>query len=208
MKRKIVSIILVLSLVCGFALPSFAKTSTNNENVTPVNGMKIINQSEDASTYTMELDGKQYLIDQKTLDKGSSKEAIKVDQYLLTKGSKKLVDTATVRVSEVTSDASVMACRGKQSVKVKVPIVQVNMNSCKIKSFLNIIEDADGAAGAIAGIAALLRTLPGISLYAGALAGALWASKWAIKKVSDNGKYGISYHWLIGTTVIVPWRNA
>nr|MDH3077027.1 hypothetical protein [Bacillus velezensis]MDH3099523.1 hypothetical protein [Bacillus velezensis]WGE01506.1 hypothetical protein P5644_09635 [Bacillus velezensis] len=48
---------------------------------------------------------------------------------------------------------------------------------------------------------------PGISVYAGAIAGAMFAGKYAIKKVSDNGKYGISYNWIIGTPVVVPWRN-
>ncbi|MFK3686688.1 hypothetical protein ACI0FP_08360, partial [Bacillus velezensis] len=95
----------------------------------------------------------------------------------------------------------------KQGVSVAIPIVKVSMNSCVIKKFLDIVEDADGIAGAIAGITALIKKIPGISVYAGAIAGAMFAGKYAIKKVSDNGKYGISYNWIIGTPVVVPWRN-
>lgn len=94
MKTKIVSLLLVLSLVCGFALPSYAKTSMNEKVKTNASGINVISQSEDEASYTLEYGGKQYFIDQKTLDKGTSKEAIKVDQYLLTDGHKTLVDSA------------------------------------------------------------------------------------------------------------------
>ncbi|WP_432681558.1 hypothetical protein [Bacillus velezensis] len=208
MKTKIVSLLLVLSLVCGFALPSYAKKSMNEKVKTNVSGMNVISQSEGEASYTIEYGGKQYFIDQKTLDKGTSKESIKVDQYLLTDGHRTLVDSATVNISDESSEMSTLAkCRGKQGVSVAIPIVKVSMNSCVIKKFLDIVEDADGIAGAIAGIAALIKKIPGISVYAGAIAGAMFAGKYAIKKVSDNGKYGISYNWIIGTPVVVPWRN-
>ena len=45
---------------------------------------------------------------------------------------------------------------------------------------------------------------PGISVYAGAIAGAMFAGKYVIKKISDNGKYGISYNWVPGTIFIFP----
>lgn len=158
MKTKIVSLLLVLSLVCGFALPSYAKTSMNEKVKTNVSGMNIISQSEGEASYTIEYGGKQYFIDQKTLDKGTSKESIKVDQYLLTDGHRTLVDSATVNISDESSEMSTLAkCRGKQGVSVAIPIVKVSMNSCVIKKFLDIVEDADGMAGAIAGIAALIK---------------------------------------------------
>ncbi|MFB6497287.1 hypothetical protein [Bacillus haynesii] len=208
METKIVSLLLVLSLVCGFALPSYAKTSMNEKVKTNASGINVISQSEDEASYTLEYGGKQYFIDQKTLDKGTSKEAIKVDQYLLTDGHKTLVDSATVSLSKESSKVSIQAkCRGKQGASVELPFVKVHLNSCKIKKFLNIVEDADGIAGAIAGITALVKKVPGISVYAGAIAGAMFAGKYVIKKISDNGKYGISYNWVPGTNFIFPWRN-
>lgn len=80
------------------------------------------------------------------------------DQYLLTDGHRTLVDSATVNISDESSEMSTLAkCRGKQGVSVAIPIVKVSMNSCVIKKFLDIVEDADGIAGAIAGIAALIK---------------------------------------------------
>ncbi|WP_420954319.1 hypothetical protein [Bacillus haynesii] len=208
MKTKIVSLLLVLSLVCGFALPSYAKTSMNEKVKTNASGINVISQSEDEASYTLEYGGKQYFIDQKTLDKGTSKEAIKVDQYLLTDGHKALVDSATVSLSKESSKMSIQAkCRGKQGASVEYPLVKMHLNSCTIKKFLNIVEDADGIAGAIAGITALIKKVPGISVYAGAIAGAMFAGKYVINKISDKGKYGISYNWVPGTLVIFPWRN-
>ncbi|AHZ15717.1 hypothetical protein ACSE5K_08610 [Bacillus velezensis] len=131
-----------------------------NEKVkTNVSGMNVISQSEGEASYTIEYGGIQYFIDQKTLDKGTSKESIKVDQYLLTDGHRTLVDSATVNISDESSEMSstLVKCRGKQGVSVAIPIVKVSMNSCVFKKFLDIVEDADDMAGAIAGIAALIK---------------------------------------------------
>jgi len=60
LKTKIVSLLLVLSLVCGFALPSYAKTSMNEKVKTNASGINVISQSEDEASYTLEYGGKQY----------------------------------------------------------------------------------------------------------------------------------------------------
>ncbi|WGD59847.1 hypothetical protein P5660_15400 [Bacillus velezensis] len=78
MKTKIVSLLLVLSLVCGFALPSYAKTSMNEKVKNNFSGMNVISQSEGEASYTIEYGGKQYFIDQKTLDKGTLKSRLKL----------------------------------------------------------------------------------------------------------------------------------
>ncbi|MBV6738787.1 hypothetical protein [Priestia megaterium] len=68
---------------------------------------------------------------------------------------------------------------------------------------MNIIKDSSGATGAIAGI----KNMGSFGTYAGAVAGLLWVQGYIIKKVSDNGKYGIKFITTLPPTVIVPLRN-
>ncbi|CAH0344146.1 hypothetical protein BCI9360_00377 [Bacillus sp. CECT 9360] len=84
------------------------------------------------------------------------------------------------------------------------------MNLCKVKQLLNVTDDASGLAGAIAGISAVIKSAAPSSPYIGAIAGLLWLSRYAIKKISANGTYGVKYEiWGVSPTAFVmyPWRQ-
>lgn len=104
------------------------------------------------------------------------------------------------------------SCRGKNGYKRQnVAYRSYSIDSCKVKKLLDITDDASGIGGAIAGISAVIRQVAPYSPWIGAMAGLIWLERYAIKKISADGKYGISFKILgaspNGLIIIIPWRQ-
>jgi len=102
------------------------------------------------------------------------------DSYAATKKAKP-------KCSGVTSVSKSVSWAGSVTITMKT-------NSCDTEKVIEVLDDASSAAGATAGILAVIpgaREIGSTSL--GVAAGVLWINKFAIKKISNDGTYGMRY---------------
>lgn len=190
-------------------------------------------------SFQIEEDGQLYQYEQEIQNLGTDNEDIVVKKFLLdTNGEKKFIEQSTANVNQTNAilDAqvgneapvgiqssqsaemvptdSMMQRVGSQGVTIKWYRMTVNLNSTTTKKIVHIINDSQGATGAIAGIGATLRAaskLGRLMPYVTTVSGALWGWGVIIKKISANGTYGISFTIITFPRVIpavIPWRNS
>ncbi|MFC1285453.1 hypothetical protein ABE057_16530 [Bacillus paralicheniformis] len=199
--KRFLSFFLVFSMAVGFTLPGFASAKSQSDS--QKSPIEVLKQTENSSTFILkDNDGKEYLFEQTTKNPGKSTEKIVVKQFLLENSKKTLVKTSSADVQK--AKANIMKkCHGISGRKGNI----LFLNSCVVKKVLDIVDDASSASGAIAGITALLRTIPQVSVIAGAVAGVLWVEKFLIDKVSAGGKYGIYFVIVFNKPSPIPIRQ-
>ncbi|WJD83896.1 hypothetical protein [Priestia megaterium] len=198
----ILSCVLLLSLLLPQASVSAAESDQDSS-------FELLSADENQSVFTIMEESQTYKYIQSTLNINTKDETIKVDKYLISGNSEpELVESSSVRTqSEGIMMLAAAKCVGTQKVSVSASKISASFNSCNTKKIVNIINDSSGATGAIAGITAAIKNMGSFGTYAGAVAGLLWVQGYIIKKVSDNGKYGIKFITTLPPTVIVPLRN-
>ncbi|MBW0934389.1 hypothetical protein [Priestia megaterium] len=204
--KRSIALILSCVLLLSLLLPQASVSAAENDQDS---SFELLSADENQSVFTIMEEGQTYKYILSTLNINTKDETIKVDKYLISGNSEpELVESSSVRTqSEGIMMLAAAKCVGTQKVSVSASKISASFNSCNTKKIVNIINDSSGATGAIAGITAAIKNMGSFGTYAGAVAGLLWVQGYIIKKVSDNGKYGIKFITTLPPTVIVPLRN-
>jgi hypothetical protein len=200
--KRSIALILSCVLLLSLLLPQASVSAAENDQDS---SFELLSADENQSVFTITEEGQTYKYILSTLNINTKDETIKVDKYLISGNSEpELVESSSVRTqSEGIMMLAAAKCVGTQKVSVSASKISASFNSCNTKKIVNIINDSSGATGAIAAI----KNMGSFGTYAGAVAGLLWVQGYIIKKVSDNGKYGIKFITTLPPTVIVPLRN-
>ena len=204
--KRSIALILSCVLLLSLLLPQASVSAAENDQDS---SFELLSADENQSVFTIMEEGQTYKYIQSTLNINTKDETIKVDKYLISGNSEpELVESSSVPTqSKGIMMLAAAKCVGTQKVSVSASKISASFNSCNTKKIVNIINDSSGATGAIAGITAAIKNMGSFGTYAGAVAGLLWVQGYIIKKVSDNGKYGIKFITTLPPTVIVPLRN-
>lgn len=235
MKRRLLAL-LSLVLLIGTTLPIYgevnkveaAEQSFNEDEITEMaeeylDGFEIIQSDELESSFSViEDDGERYEYETLVLNPDTDEETVQVNKYLLVNNKREnLVETS----EELVNNSNEMVAMAKASchgvtggvISWKGTRATAYFDSCLTKKFVNIIDESQGATGAIAGLSAVIRNttkLGKIIPYAGFVSSILWAAGYTIKKISGNGKYGIGFHMArnpitgkINKSMGIPWRQ-
>lgn len=100
-----------------------------------------------------------------------------------------IISTAVPALNQTAAAAARTKCNGETTLSISPSkfylylIVKLQTNSCDTEKVVEVLDDASGGAGAVAGIMAAVPALQTVGApVAGAVAGVLWLNKFAIKK--------------------------
>jgi hypothetical protein len=99
------------------------------------------------------------------------------------------------------------SCVGKQTVHLSSTHITAYLNSCTTKEIINARDESAGWVSGIGGVISIIKGTGQFGPYAAATGGILWMEIGLIKRISDNGKYGISFTTTLRPSIIIPWRN-
>ncbi|MGE7650885.1 hypothetical protein ACQKM1_24570 [Peribacillus frigoritolerans] len=172
--KRSIALILSCVLLLSLLLPQASVSAAENDQDF---SFELLSVDENETVFTNVEDGLTYKYVQSTLNTNTKDETIKVDKYLISENSKpELVESSSVLTqSEGVMSLAKASCVGKQSVTVSASSIKAFLNSCNTKKIVNIIDETSGVTGAIAGITAAIKKMGSFGMYAGAVAGLLFA---------------------------------